>query len=58
MFTAGSGGGRIKTGLHVHSKGDTGSRLGLTMQQAMGVPVTHWGTESMGTSKTITEILA
>jgi hypothetical protein len=58
MFTAGSGGGRIKTGLHIQAKGDPTSRLGLTMQQAMGVAVAKWGTESMGTSKAITEILA
>jgi hypothetical protein len=58
MFTAGNGGGRIKTGQHIQAKGDPTSRLGLTLQQAMGVPVAKWGTESMGTSKAITEILA
>jgi hypothetical protein len=58
MFTAGSGGGRIKTGLHVQAKGDPTSRLGLTLQQAMGVPVAKWGTESMATSKVISEIMA
>ena len=57
LFTAGSGGGRIKTGLHIQAKGDPTSRLGLTLQQAMGVAVSKWGTESMGTSKAITEIL-
>jgi hypothetical protein len=57
MFTAGSGGGRVRTGVHVSAKGDPGSRVGLTMQQAMGVPVTTWGTDSLQTSKAISEIL-
>jgi hypothetical protein len=58
MLTFGSAGGRIKTGLHVAAVGDPVSRLGLTMQQAMGVPVSSWGTDSNQTSKTITEIMA
>ncbi|HCX14970.1 MAG TPA: hypothetical protein DGZ24_06590 [Rhodospirillaceae bacterium] len=57
MFTAGSGGGRVRTGIHVSAKGDPGSRVGLTMQQAMGVPVTTWGTDSLRTSKAVSEIL-
>jgi hypothetical protein len=57
-MTFGSGGGRLKTGLHIAAAGDPTSRLGLTMQQAMGVPVSSWGTDSMQTSKTITEIMA
>ena len=58
MFTAGSGGGRIRTGLHIQAKGDPASRLALTLQQAMGLPVSHWGTESMASSKAISDILA
>lgn len=57
MFTAGSGGGRVRTGMHVSAKGDPGSRVGLTMQQVMGVPVSTWGTDSLQTSKAISEIL-
>jgi len=37
MMTAGSGGGRIKTGLRVDGNGSPVSRVGLTLQQAMGV---------------------
>jgi hypothetical protein len=58
MLTAGRAGGIVKTGLHVRTAGDPVSRLGLTVQQAVGVPVNSWGSDSMETSKTITEILA
>jgi hypothetical protein len=58
MMTAGSANGRIKTGLHVVGKGSPVSRVGLTLQQVMGVPVDKWGTGSMQTNKPITEIVA
>lgn len=58
MMTAGGAGGRVKTGIHVAAKGDPISRVGLTIQQALGLPIASWGTQSMETSKTITEILA
>jgi len=58
MLTFGSAGGKLKTGLHIAAQGEPTSRLGLTMQQVMGVPVSSWGTDSMQTSKTITEIVA
>ena len=57
MFTFGGAGGRIKTGIHVPCNGDTTSRVGLTVQQALGVPISAWGYESNRTSKTITEVL-
>ncbi len=58
MFTAGGAGGRVKTGLHVRAQGDTVARVGLTVQQAMGVPTSNWGTDSNRTSKTFTEVMA
>jgi hypothetical protein len=58
MMTFGGGNGRIKTGQHIAAQGEPTSRVGLTLQQAMGVPVSSWGTDSMQTSKTITEIIA
>ena len=58
LLTVGSAGGRIKTGRHVHAKGDPVTRVGLTLQQALGVPVGEWGTESNQTAKTIVEVLA
>jgi hypothetical protein len=58
MMTAGSGGGRIKTGLYVDGGGTPASRLGLTLQQVMGVSVDRWGTGGLETSKPIKEIVA
>ena len=58
LLTAGRAGGRIKTGIHVRAPGDPGTRLGLTVQQAVGVPINSWGTDSMQTAKTITEVMA
>jgi hypothetical protein len=59
MLTVGSAGGRLKTGIHVAAaKGDPVTRVSLTVQQAVGVPVSSFGTESNKTSKTITEVMA
>lgn len=58
LLTAGGAAGRLKTGLHIQSKGDAVTRLGLTLQQAVGVPINSWGSDSNQTSKTITEVLA
>jgi hypothetical protein len=58
VFTAGRAGGRIKTGLHVVGNGDPITRIGLTAMQVMGLPIDRWGTLSLQTSKTITDILA
>ena len=58
MMTAGSAGGKVKTGIYVDGGGSPISRVGLTLQQAMGVSVDKWGTGSMGTSKTVSEIVA
>jgi hypothetical protein len=56
MMLAGRAGGKIKTGLHVDGGSTPASRVGLTVQQAMGVPVDAWGEASMRTSKPISEI--
>lgn len=58
MLTAGSGGGRLKTGLHVAAHGDPVTRVGLTVQQALGVPVSSWGTEGLATGRPFSEVLA
>jgi hypothetical protein len=58
MMTAGSGGGRIKTGIYVDGQGTPVSRVGLALQQAMGVPVDRWGTKSMETNKPVGELVA
>lgn len=57
MFTAGRGGGKFKTGLHIDGAGTPGARLGYTMMKSLGVELTSWGTQSNNTSKEISEIL-
>ncbi len=57
MFLAGGAGGRIKTGMHIKADGEPVTRVGLTVQQALGVPVDSWGTMSLNTSKPITELM-
>jgi hypothetical protein len=58
MMSAGSAGGRLKTGVYVDGEGTPVSRVGLTLMQVMGVPVDRWGTKSLETRKTIGEIVA
>ncbi|MGE4064442.1 MAG: hypothetical protein AB7E79_13830, partial [Rhodospirillaceae bacterium] len=57
MFTAGTGGGKIKTGYHIQGNGDPGTRLGYTLMKTMGLDIKSWGTLSNTTSKEIGEIL-
>jgi len=58
MFLAGSAGGRLRTGLHIAGNSETTSRVGLTVQQAMGLPIDSWGVDSNRTAKPIGELLA
>jgi hypothetical protein len=58
MFTAGTAGGRIRTGLHIDGKGTPGTRLGYTAMRVMGLDVPSWGAQSNQTSQMISEILA
>jgi Protein of unknown function (DUF1552) len=56
VMTAGKAGGRLRTGIHVAGNGDSISRVGLTLQQAMGLPVDRWGGGIMDTNKPISQI--
>ena len=58
MMVAGGAGGRIRTGFHLAGRADPASRIGLTLQQAMGLQVEKWGVQSMETNRTITELMA
>ncbi len=58
MFSAGTAGGRVKTGLHVDGGGSPGCRLGYTAMRVMGLDVPSWGDKSNNTAKEISEILA
>jgi len=57
MFICGRANGKIKTGMHVSAQGEPVTRVGFTIQQALGVPVENWGTLSLNTSKPVGEIL-
>jgi hypothetical protein len=58
IMTAGGAGGKMKTGIYVDGAGTPVSRVGLTLQQVMGVPLDRWGAKSMETNKTIGEVTA
>jgi hypothetical protein len=58
ILTAGSAGRRVKTGFHFAApKGDPVTRVSLTVLQALGVPISTFGSESNRTAKTITEVM-
>ncbi len=58
VFTAGSAGGRLNTGLHVSAEGDAPTRVGFTIQKALGVVSNRWGTESNEVTTPFSEVLA
>lgn len=58
VLTFGSANGRMKTGIHVAARGDAVTRVGLTVQQAMGVTAGSWGTRSNKVSSPYSEVLA
>jgi len=58
ILVAGSAGGRWKTGQHISGNGDPSSRVGLTIQQVLGMPVSSWGEGAMRSSQPISEVMA
>jgi hypothetical protein len=58
IMLAGRAGGRVKSGLHIAGGGTPISRVGLTVQQVLGLPLDAWGQGGNRTNKTITELLA
>jgi len=58
VMTAGRAGGRLTTGRHIAGTGDPVTRIGLTMQQLMGLPVERWGIGAMETNKPVGELFA
>jgi hypothetical protein len=58
MLLAGSASGRMKTGIHCAGTSTTVARVGLTVQQVMGLSIDRWGSDSNMTNKPISEILA
>jgi hypothetical protein len=57
MMTAGSAGGRLRTGLYVDGQKTPASRVGLTLQQVMGVAVQEWGAGSLMTKSAVSELV-
>ena len=57
LVVAGTGGGKWRAGQHINGKGDTVARVGLSLQQAMGMPTGQWGTGANATSKPISEVV-
>jgi hypothetical protein len=58
MFTAGTLNGKVRAGQHINGNAQAATRLGLTVQRLMGVPVGEWGTRSMRATQEIGEIVA
>jgi hypothetical protein len=56
IMVAGNASGKWRSGIHVAGKGDPSSRVGLTIQQALGMPVSSWGDGAMKTSKPLSEV--
>jgi hypothetical protein len=48
----------MKTGIYIDGIATPVSRVGLTLQQIVGVAVDRWGTKSMETAKSIGDIMA
>jgi hypothetical protein len=57
IMVAGTAGGKWRSGLHIAGKGDASSRVGLTIQQVLGMPVGSWGLGAMQTSKPVGDVI-
>lgn len=57
VITAGSGGGRLRTGHHIAAEGDACTRVGLTIQHALGIDAGSYGTETNRVTRPFSELL-
>ncbi len=57
VMLAGRAGGRVRPGLHVRGSGEPVTRIGLTVQQVMGLPVATWGAGSLQVSQPVGAVL-
>lgn len=58
MFTAGSAGGKVKSGYHLNGSNTAPvTELGYTAMRVLGLDLPQWGTKSNTTSKVVSEIL-
>ncbi len=58
VLVAGGGSGRMKTGYHIRGDNSAVSRVGLTIQKALGMSLDSWGQESLLVRTPYTELLA
>ena len=58
MFLAGGAAGRHKAGRHIHTTGESVTRVSLTAMRLVGAPVGEFGSASMTTARPITEVIA
>jgi len=58
MFLAGGAAGRHKAGQHIHTTGESVTRVSLTAMRLVGAPVGEFGTASMKTARPITDVIA
>jgi hypothetical protein len=58
MFLAGGAGGRHKAGQHIHTTGESVTRVSLTAMQLVGAPVGEFGSGMMKTARPITDVIA
>jgi hypothetical protein len=57
MWTAGSAGGRMKTGLHIDGNKAPVTQVPLTCMRALGLQVAELGTDSLKATETVSEVL-
>ncbi len=57
MMIAGRASGALRPGLHVAGAASPTTRVGLTIQQAMGLTTERWGVRSMEATQPLSEIL-
>jgi len=57
VMIAGGAGGRLRGGVHLRGNGEPVTRVGLTVQQVLGLPVSEWGTGSLTATRPLSELL-
>lgn len=57
LMLAGGAGGRVRPGIHVRGGSEPATRVALTVQQVMGLPVERFGTRSMAVTSGVGELL-
>jgi hypothetical protein len=58
IMTVGDAGGLFRTGRHIAFSGDPAARVGLTVQQGFGVPISTWGSLSNTATRPVADMLA